>query len=159
MCQPSSLQAHQEWQQVTGKLFWWDYFFSKMVTHPCHSGRMYRIVHSSALALCTPAIILWLSFRQSCFWHDLEISIALAIHTGNNQDSRYSVYKNSSEMFLCCVLAIAASKYIVAEIFIMNQSPVQPYFTAGNVSFSSSGEPETLAQVQQPRWPHSFLIP
>ena len=22
VCQPSSLQAHQEWQQVTGKLFW-----------------------------------------------------------------------------------------------------------------------------------------
>ena len=26
VCQPSSLQAHQEWQQVTDKLFWWDYF-------------------------------------------------------------------------------------------------------------------------------------
>ena len=32
---------------------------------------------SLILFACTPAIILWLSFRQSCFFHDLEISIAL----------------------------------------------------------------------------------
>ena len=98
---------------------------------------MYGIVHSSALALCTPAII-WLSFRQSCFCHDLEISIALAILTGNNQDS---VDKNSSETFLClCVGNSCMHRSSGRNLHHMSQSRAAylvSYSTAGNVSLST----------------------
>ena len=63
---------------------------------------MYRIVHSSALVLCTHAGLVSGNLV-------LEISIALAT-SGNNEDSKNSVDKNSSKTFCVCVLAIAASK-------------------------------------------------
>ena len=158
MCQPSSLQAHQEWQQVAVLV---GLFLAKWL--PCNPPMPFRrdVWDCTLLCLYTPASILWLSFRQSGFFHDLEISIALATYREQSrQQIQYVLIRIHQKCFCVCVLAIAASNSgrnlhhepISCAAYLVSSS------TAGNV-LCRTLLLEILAQIQEPCWPHSFLIP